>query len=66
MQNVFARFGFIYSQIGRVPVGGEKIELDNLVLTVEQISGRRIRRVRALRVTSAPVDVEERENGSEG
>lgn len=40
--------GFIYSQIGRVPVGGEQVEVDNVVLTVEQVSGRRIRRVRAI------------------
>jgi putative hemolysin len=40
--------GFIYSQIGRVPVGGERIDVDNLILTVEQVSGRRIRRVRAI------------------
>lgn len=40
--------GYIYSQIGRVPVGGERIETDDLILTVEQVSGRRIRRVRAL------------------
>jgi putative hemolysin len=40
--------GFIYSEIGRVPVGGEQVEVDNLILTVEQVSGRRIRRVRAI------------------
>jgi CBS domain containing-hemolysin-like protein len=57
--------GFIYSQIGRVPVGGEKIEVDNLVLTVEQVSGRRIRRVRAVRQPSVPANVEEKANGSD-
>lgn len=55
--------GFIYSQIGRVPTGGEKIALDNLVLTVEQVSGRRIRRVRALCNPKVP-DTQEKENGS--
>ena len=42
--------GFIYSQIGRVPVSGESLNLDDLLLTVEQVSGRRIRKVRATRV----------------
>ncbi len=55
--------GFIYSQIGRVPVGGEKISFDNLVLTVEQVSGRRIRRVRAMCNQKVP-DSQEKENGS--
>lgn len=56
--------GYIYSQIGRVPVGGERIEVDSLVLTVEQVSGRRIRRVRALRRSTIP-ETEERTDDSE-
>jgi CBS domain containing-hemolysin-like protein len=56
--------GFIYSQIGRVPVGGEQVEVDNLLLTVEQVSGRRIRRVRALSRSSIP-EKEEKINGNE-
>lgn len=56
--------GFIYSQIGRIPAGGERIEVENLVLTVEQVSGRRIRRVRALSRSTIP-ETEERANGSE-
>jgi CBS domain containing-hemolysin-like protein len=58
--------GFIYSQIGRVPVGGEKVEVENLVLTIEQVSGRRIRRVRALRQSTILADMEEKDNGSDG
>lgn len=54
--------GFIYSQIGRVPVGGEQIEVDNLLLTVEQVSGRRIRRVRVLSRSTIP-ETEEKVNG---
>ena len=57
--------GFIYSQIGRVPVGGEQIQVENLTLTVEQVSGRRIRRVRALLQTSVLADTEEKENGND-
>lgn len=49
--------GYIYSQIGRVPTGGESIVLDDLQLTVEQVSKRRIRKVRAKR-TQPPVDKE--------
>ena len=55
--------GFIYSQIGRIPAGGERIEVDHLVLTVEQVSGRRIRRVRAIS-QSGISETEERANGS--
>ena len=42
--------GYLYSQIGRVPRAGESLEADHLRLTVEQITGRRIRKVRAQRV----------------
>jgi CBS domain containing-hemolysin-like protein len=42
--------GYLYSQIGRVPRAGESLEADQLRLTVEQITGRRIRKVRALRL----------------
>jgi CBS domain containing-hemolysin-like protein len=41
--------GFIYSQLGRVPVNGESIQVNGLTLTVEQVAGRRIRKVRATR-----------------
>ena len=39
--------GFIYSRIGRVPISGDTIQIDKLTLTVEQVIGRRIRKVRA-------------------
>ena len=41
--------GYIYGKIGRVPTGGEELEVEDWGLTVEQISGRRIRMVRARR-----------------
>ena len=47
--------GFIYNRIGRVPYNGERIQFNNLILTVEQVSGRRIRKVRANWV---PVELE--------
>jgi putative hemolysin len=57
--------GFMYSRIGRVPVGGENVQVDNLELTVEQVSGRRIRKVRAQRIPHASRNGE-RENNVDG
>ena len=56
--------GFIYGEIGRVPVGGEEIEIENWHLTVEEVSGRRIRMVRARRIRTGQ-DNEEQNNDSE-
>jgi CBS domain containing-hemolysin-like protein len=39
--------GFIYSQLGRVPIQGEEVVAGGLLLVVEEIVGRRIRKVRA-------------------
>lgn len=39
--------GFLYDSFGRIPHAGESIRTDDLLLTIEQVSGRRIRRVRA-------------------
>lgn len=56
--------GYIYSQMGRVPRAGESLQNGDLLLTVEQISGRRIRRIRAVRSeTPQPVE-EEADNAS--
>ena len=38
--------GFIYSQLGKVPVPGEKVQFDGLVIEVLTVAGRRIRKVR--------------------
>ena len=53
--------GFIYSQMGRVPENGEKIRFNDLELTVEQVSGRRIRKVRAKRLPSSSLERQEQE-----
>lgn len=37
--------GFIYARLGRVPRRGERIAADGATVTVEQVDGRRIRRV---------------------
>ena len=41
--------GFLYMRFGHVPIAGEKVEENGLHLTVEQVSSRRIRLVRAQR-----------------
>jgi len=44
--------GFIYSELGRVPSSGDRLESGGLELIVDQVVRRRIRRVRAKRVAS--------------
>lgn len=39
--------GFIYEQVGRVPTSGETLQVGDINLTIEQVTGRRIRKVRA-------------------
>jgi putative hemolysin len=42
--------GYIIGKIGRIPAGGEQLQADGVELTVETVSGRRIRKVRARRL----------------
>lgn len=56
--------GFIYSSIGRVPTGGETLEIDDLVLTVEQISKRRIHKVRARKISVENTASEEQDHAT--
>jgi putative hemolysin len=44
--------GYIYSQIGRVPTGGESLRFGEWELHVEQVIGRRIHKVRVQRISS--------------
>jgi CBS domain containing-hemolysin-like protein len=44
--------GFLYDQFGRVPQESESIQTDGLLLTIEQVTGRRIRRVRGRKLSS--------------
>jgi CBS domain containing-hemolysin-like protein len=44
--------GLIYSRIGRVPTAGDHVQIEGLQLTVEQVSGQRIRKVKAQKLTS--------------
>ncbi len=57
--------GFIYGEMGRVPLDGETVEVDGLVLTVEQVLGRRIRKVRARRQVHAHETEEEKRDTDE-
>jgi len=41
--------GFIYHRLGRMPVTGDQVEVDGLLLRVLSVTGRRIRRVRITR-----------------
>jgi putative hemolysin len=52
--------GYLYDHFGRVPHDGESIQTDGLLLTIEQVIGRRIRRVRAQRIKTD--DKGDREN----
>ncbi|MCX8023962.1 MAG: hemolysin family protein [Thermanaerothrix sp.] len=51
--------GYIYSVVGKVPLGGEHIHVGDWTFIVEQVSGRRIRRVRAIRQPSQTPTEEE-------
>lgn len=41
--------GLVYSRLGRIPVAGDTVQVEDLTLTVEAVSGRRIRKVRVKR-----------------
>jgi CBS domain containing-hemolysin-like protein len=57
--------GFIYSRTGRVPDVGDTVLFDGLRLTVEHVSGRRIRKVRA-QWASTELERKEGENEAAG
>lgn len=53
--------GFIYNYFGRVPDMGDRVQVDGILLTVDQVSGRRIQKVRARSLLASSAD-DEREN----
>ena len=55
--------GFIYSQLGRIPTPGESISIGDLQMIVEQVVGKRIRKVRT--VLSAVSDGEAKEGSDD-
>jgi CBS domain containing-hemolysin-like protein len=50
--------GFIYEQVGRVPTSGESLQVGDIHLTIEQVIGRRIRKVRAKKEPAANLEEE--------
>ena len=46
--------GYMYSQIGKIPVLNEKIEAEGWLFEIEELAGRRIRRVRVYRQPEEP------------
>ena len=48
--------GYIYGQIGDVPSGGESLEADGVKLIVDEVVGRRINKVRAIREAERSVE----------
>lgn len=46
--------GYIYTELGRVPHVGEKIETDEFKVTVRSIEGRRIRKVHFIKIVKTP------------
>lgn len=55
--------GYISAQVGRVPAGGEQIVVEDWVLHVEQVVGRRIRKVRVKRQSVPEVEQKGDEHG---
>jgi len=45
--------GYFYSHMGRVPIEGDQLRFDHWQLTVEEVRGRRVGRIRALKVETA-------------
>lgn len=56
--------GYIYNHFGRVPGSSETVQVGNLMLTVEQVSNRRIRKVRAQWLEEDPAKGEAQDNGN--
>ncbi|RLD06270.1 MAG: hypothetical protein DRI32_02850 [Chloroflexi bacterium] len=54
--------GFLYEKLGRVPQGGEIVRESGLLLTIEQVSARRIRRVRVTRENPLQEESEDEKN----
>lgn len=57
--------GFLYEKLGRVPQGGESVREKGLLLTIEQLSGRRIRRVRVVYESTIAKEIEDGSESNE-
>jgi CBS domain containing-hemolysin-like protein len=58
--------GYIYEHVGRVPSSGESLQVDDLTLTIEQVTGRRIRKVRAKKQPQEAPEETKDENTTNG
>jgi len=58
--------GFIYSQLGKVPVPGEIVDAGGLHFVVEEVSGRRIRQIRAEKIKSSETEKDTHDNSGAG
>jgi putative hemolysin len=56
--------GFIYSEMGKVPVVGDQVIFEDMGFTVESVAGRRIKKVRVERHAPEVVEDLEETNGS--
>ena len=54
--------GFLLSQIGKIPTLGEQVETEGWTFKIEELSGKRIRRVRAFRSPEVNTETEEVQN----
>ena len=43
--------GILYAEMGRVPMEGDSMQVEDWLLTVEEVRGRRIGKIRAQRTT---------------
>jgi CBS domain containing-hemolysin-like protein len=57
--------GYIYSELGKVPIPGEVVTAGGLRLVVEQVAGRRIRKVRAILMDQGTPEAEENDDHTE-
>lgn len=42
--------GYFYSELGRVPLEGDRLEVEGWALTVEEVRGRRVGKIRAIKM----------------
>jgi len=48
--------GFLFAELGKVPTEGDSLKVDDWLLTVEEVRGRRIGRIRAKRQNKIMID----------
>ncbi len=51
--------GLLYGKLGRVPLEGDTMQVEDWLLTIEEVRGRRIGKIRAERQAALPEEVED-------